>query len=134
MNAILPNTKEVEATDRVIEGLLMTMIHEGPRVIADPDNYEARANIMWAGMLAHNQLLRRRQRPGLGQPTISNMSCRALYDCTHGAGLAVVVPAWMTYNLNHDVMRFAQLASRVWGCSMDFACPGIYRQSRNPVS
>ena len=41
------NTKEVEATDRVIEGLLMTMIHEGPRVIADPDNYEARANIMW---------------------------------------------------------------------------------------
>lgn len=48
------NTKEVEATDRVIEGLLMTMIHEGPRAVADPDNYEARANIMWAGMLAHN--------------------------------------------------------------------------------
>ena len=68
MNAILPTPKRVEATDRVIEGLLMTMIHEGPRVIADPDNYEARANIMWAGMLAHNKLLRRRQRPGLGQP------------------------------------------------------------------
>ena len=45
----LTNTKEVEVTDRLIEALLLTMIHEGPRVIADPDNYEARANIMWAG-------------------------------------------------------------------------------------
>ena len=116
------NTKEVEATDRVIEGLLMTMIHEGPRVIADPDNYEARANIMWAGMLAHNNCCG----VGRGQDWASHdieHELSALYDCTHGAGLAVVVPAWMTYNLNHDVMRFAQLASRVWGCSMDFACP-----------
>ena len=38
----------------MIEALLLTMIHEGPRVIADPNNYEARANIMWAGMMAHN--------------------------------------------------------------------------------
>lgn len=47
-------TKEVEVTDRMIEGLLQTMAHEGPRVIADPDNYQARANIMWAGTMAHN--------------------------------------------------------------------------------
>ncbi|MBQ5436848.1 MAG: iron-containing alcohol dehydrogenase, partial [Firmicutes bacterium] len=50
----LTNTKDVEVTDRLIEGLMLTMIHEGPRVIADPNNYEARANIMWAGMMAHN--------------------------------------------------------------------------------
>ena len=50
----LTNTKEVEVTDRLIEALLLTMKHEGPRVIADPNNYEARANIMWAGMMAHN--------------------------------------------------------------------------------
>ena len=47
----------------------------------------------------------------------------AVYDCAHGAGLAVVFPAWMTYNMKHDVMRFAQLAVRVWGCNMDFANP-----------
>ncbi|SFC65781.1 iron-containing alcohol dehydrogenase [Butyrivibrio sp. YAB3001] len=50
----LTNSKDVEVTDRLIEGLLM--IHEGPRVIENPDNYEARANIMWAGMMAHNNL------------------------------------------------------------------------------
>lgn len=48
------NTPDVEVTDRVIEGLLATMVHEAPRVIADTNCYEARANIMWAGMLAHN--------------------------------------------------------------------------------
>ncbi|MBP5224373.1 MAG: iron-containing alcohol dehydrogenase, partial [Lachnospiraceae bacterium] len=50
----LTNTPEVEVTDRMIEALMTTMVHEGPRVIEDPDNYEARANIMWAGMMAHN--------------------------------------------------------------------------------
>jgi len=47
----------------------------------------------------------------------------ALYDCAHGAGLAVTMPAVFTYVMNHDVMRFAQIAVRVWGCQMDFACP-----------
>ena len=115
-------TKDVEVTDRVIEGLLMTMIHEAPRVIADPDCYEARANIMWAGMLAHNNCC------GVGR--VQDWSSHniehelsAVYDCAHGAGLAVVFPAWMTYNMHHDVMRFAQVASRVWGCPMDFANP-----------
>jgi len=115
-------TKDVEVTDRVIEGLLMTMIHEAPRVIADPDCYEARANIMWAGMLAHNNCC------GVGR--VQDWSSHniehelsAVYDCAHGAGLAVVFPAWMTYNMHHDVMRFAQVASRVWGCQMDYANP-----------
>ncbi len=116
------NTKDVEVTDRVIEGLLSTMIHEAPKVIADPDDYQARANIMWAGMMAHNDCC------GVGrvQDWASHdmeHELSAVYDCAHGAGLAVVFPAWMTYNLHHDVMRFAQLASRVWGCPMDFADP-----------
>lgn len=116
------NTKEVEVTDRVIEGLLMTMIHEGPRVIKDPHNYEARANIMWAGMLAHNNCCG----VGRGQDWASHdieHELSAIYDCAHGAGLAVVFPAWMTYTMEHDVMRFAQVANRVWGCSMDFEHP-----------
>ena len=47
----------------------------------------------------------------------------ALYDCAHGAGLAVTMPAVFTYTMKHDVMRFAQIAVRVWGCQMDFANP-----------
>ena len=46
-----------------------------------------------------------------------------MYDCAHGAGLAVVMPAVFTYNMKHDVMRFAQIAVRVWGCQMDFEHP-----------
>ena len=116
------DTEEVEVTDRMIEGLLLTMIHEGPRVIADPDNYQARANIMWAGMMAHNNSC------GVGRTqdwTSHNIEheLSALYDCAHGAGLAVVMPAVFTYTLEHNVMRFAQAAVRVWGCQMDFTDP-----------
>ena len=120
----LTNSEEVEVTDRLIEGLLLTMIHEGPRVIADPNNYEARANIMWAGTVAHTNLC------GVGRSQDWNShniehELSALYDCAHGAGLAVTMPAVFTYQMNHNVMRFAQVAVRVWGCQMDFAHPEV---------
>ncbi|MBQ9909239.1 MAG: iron-containing alcohol dehydrogenase, partial [Treponema sp.] len=120
----LTNTKEVEVTDRLIEALLLTMKHEGPRVIADPNNYEARANIMWAGMMAHNNSC------GVGRSQDWNShniehELSALYDCAHGAGLAVTMPAVFKYVMNHNVMRFAQVATRVWGCQMDFEHPEV---------
>lgn len=116
------NTKEVEITDRLCEAVLMTMLKEVPRVIEDPNNYEARANIMWAGMVAHNNLV------GVGRDQDWNShgiehELSALYDCAHGAGLAVIFPAWMTYVMDHDVMRFAQFATRVFGCEMNFQNP-----------
>ena len=120
----LTNTKEVEVTDRLIEALLLTMKHEGPRVIADPNNYEARANIMWAGMMAHNNSC------GVGRSQDWNShniehELSALYDCAHGAGLAVTMPAVFKYVMKHDVMRFAKVATRVWGCQMDFDHPEV---------
>ncbi len=118
------NTQDVEVTDRLIEGLLMTMIHEGPKVIADPNNYQARANIMWAGMVAHNNCCGVGRDQDWASHDIEH-ELSALYDCAHGAGLAVVFPAWMEYNMNHDVMRFAQVANRVWGCAMDFQHPEV---------
>lgn len=118
----LTNTKEVEVTDRMIEALLLTMKTEGPRVIEDPNNYAARANIMWAGMMAHNNSC------GVGRSQDWNShniehELSALYDCTHGAGLAVTLPAVFTYVMHHDIDRFAQVAVRVWGCEMDEANP-----------
>lgn len=120
----LTNTAEVEVTDRLIEALLLTMVHEGPRVIENPDNYDARANIMWAGMMAHNNSC------GVGRSQDWNShniehELSALYDCAHGAGLAVTMPAVFTYVMNHDVMRFAQIAVRVWGCQMDYTHPEV---------
>lgn len=116
------NTKEVEVTDRMIEALLMTMIHEAPRALADENNYEARANIMWAGMMAHNNSCGVGRAQDWASHDIEH-ELSAVYDCAHGAGLAVVFPAWMTYTLQHDVTRFAQLAARVWGIPMDFWNP-----------
>ncbi len=115
-------TKEVEITDRLCEAVLLTMIKETPRVIADPENYEARANIMWAGMVAHNNIC------GVGRAQDWNShglehELSGLYDCAHGAGLAVIMPAWMEYVVDTDVMRFAQMATRVWGVQMDFEDP-----------
>lgn len=118
----LTNTKEVEVTDRMIEALLLTMVHEGPRVIDDPNNYEARANIMWAGMMAHNNACGVGREQDWTSHGIEH-ELSAMYDCAHGAGLAVVMPAVFTYNLQHDVNRFAQVAVRVWGCQMDFNNP-----------
>lgn len=116
------NTKNVETTDRLCEAVLLAMKNETPKVIANPNDYEARANIMWAGMVAHNNIV------GVGRDQDWNShgiehELSGLYDCAHGAGLAVIMPAWMTFVYKHDVMRFAQFAVRVWGCDMDFANP-----------
>ncbi len=118
----LTNSKDVEVTDRIIEALMLTLVHEAPRVLDNPDNYDARANIMWTGTLAHNNVC------GVGRSQDWNSHAlehelSAIYDCAHGAGLAVVMPAMFTYVMQHDVTRFSQLAVRVWGCHMDYYNP-----------
>lgn len=116
-------TSDVEVTDRMIEGLLLAIINEAPKVVKDPADYQAQANIMWAGMMAHNNSCG----VGRSQDWASHAmehELSALYDVAHGAGLAVVFPAWMTYMLDRGgVNRLAQLAVRVWGCQMDFKNP-----------
>ena len=118
------NTKNVETTDRLCEAVLKAMIEEAPKVINNLTDYEARANIMWAGMIAHNNIV------GVGR--VQDWASHALehelsswYDCAHGAGLAVITPAWMKFVYKHDITRFCQFAVRVWGCDMNFANPEI---------
>ena len=126
------NTPDVELTDRLSEALLKTIHDSALRAIKNPDDINARANLMWAGMLAHNNSV------GIGRE--QDWACHqmehelsAFYDVAHGAGLAVVVPAWMEYVMEHDIMRFARFAVNVFGCEMDFAHPertarrGIHR-------
>ena len=116
------NTKDVEITDRLCEGIMLTIINEAPKAIADPENYEARANLMWAGMVAHNDICGVGRVQDWGSHQLEH-ELSALYDVAHGAGLAVMFPAWMKFTMKHDVMRFAQLAVRVFGCQMDFQNP-----------
>lgn len=110
----LTNTKDVEVTDRLLEALLITMKNEGPKVIKDPNDYQTRANIMWAGTMAHTNSC------GVGRSQDWNSHAiehelSALYDCAHGAGLAVTMPAVFKYELGHDRARFEQAARRIWG-------------------
>ena len=116
------NTKEVEITDRLCEAVLVTMVKETPRVIEDAYNYEARANIMWAGMVAHNGIVGAGRSQDWNSHSIEH-ELSGLYDCAHGAGLAVIMPSWMEFVMNHNVMRFAQMAQRVFGIPMNFENP-----------
>lgn len=116
------NTKEVEITDRLCEGVLKTIIKELPKVLENPNDYEARANIMWAGTTAHNDICGVGREQDWASHNLEH-ELSALYDCAHGAGLAVMFPAWMTYVMHHDVNRFAQFAVRVWGCEMNYQNP-----------
>ncbi|MBQ6136632.1 MAG: iron-containing alcohol dehydrogenase [Kiritimatiellae bacterium] len=107
-------TRGVAVTDEVCEALMRTVVSEGAKVMRDGRDYDARANVMWAGTLAHNNVC------GVGrvQDWASHgieHELSALYDCAHGAGLAVVMPAWMEFVMDADVARFARFAERVWG-------------------
>ena len=88
----------------------------------DPGNYNARAEIMWAGSLSHNGLT------GTGRQ--GDFACHkmehelgGMFDVAHGAGLAAIWGSWARYVLRHDVGRFAQFAVRVMNCTMDFENP-----------
>ncbi|NLO71516.1 MAG: iron-containing alcohol dehydrogenase [Porphyromonadaceae bacterium] len=116
------NTKNVEITDRICEGIMLTIINETPKALANPNNYDARANLMWAGMIAHNDICGVGREQDWATHQLEH-ELSALYDVAHGAGLAVMFPAWMKYNMKQDVMRFAQFAVRVFGCEMDFQQP-----------
>ena len=112
------NTPEVEVTDRVSEGVLKAIITEAPRVMAEPENYDARANIMWCGTLAHNGICG----TGRQEDWVSHFmehELSAVYGVTHGAGLAVMTPAWMTFMATHNPKKGAQLARRVFDVDIE---------------
>ncbi|MCG8483585.1 MAG: iron-containing alcohol dehydrogenase [Clostridia bacterium] len=124
MERLFSHTKDVEVTDRLLEGVLLTMIKEGKRAMADPNDYEARANIMWAGMIAHNNITGVGRDQDWGTHHMEN-ELSTTYGCSHGAGLAILFPAWMTYAMKQDVNRFVQFAVRIWGCQMNFEDPEV---------
>ena len=116
---------DVALTDHLAEGLLRSVIEAGKVVMDKPDDYEARATLMWASSLSHNGLT------GCGRNFM--MRCHqiehelsGMYDrVAHGAGLAVIFPAWAKYIYKNEkaLPRFCQFAQRVWGIEMDFEHP-----------
>ena len=116
------NERGVDLTDRLCEAILSAVASAAPVALANPTDYDARAQLMWAGMLAHNNSCGVGREADFASHQIEH-ELSAMYDVAHGAGLAVVFPAWMRFQLDHDPSRFAQFAVRVWGCEMDFHRP-----------
>lgn len=101
-------------TDRLSEAALKTCFKYGPIAIKEPDNYEARANLMWTSSIGLNHLFTFGKGGAWSVHPIEH-ELSAFYDITHGDGLAILTPKWMRYVLNDDtVARFAMYARNVW--------------------
>ncbi|NLM97318.1 MAG: iron-containing alcohol dehydrogenase, partial [Halanaerobiaceae bacterium] len=113
---------DVDITDRLLESVLKTMIRAVPLVLNEPENYGLRAQIMWAGAVVHNGLLGTGRIEDWASHMIEH-ELSGIYDVPHGAGLAVVFPAWMKYVYRENIQHFVQYAVRVWGVENDFQNP-----------
>jgi len=96
MERYFTRERHVDLTDHLCEAVMKTIVKNAPLVIEWPENYDARAEIMWAGTLAHNGLLGTGRIEDWGTHMIEH-ELSALYDLTHGAGLAIIFPAWISY-------------------------------------
>lgn len=105
--------ENVELSDRLIEGAVKTILNNAPIAYKDKTNYDAWAEIMWTGTIAHNNLLNMGRIGDWASHQIEH-ELSALYDLTHGAGLAIVIPAWMKYVYKHNIDKFYQFATRVF--------------------
>lgn len=101
-------------SDRFAESLLKTCIKYCPMALKEPDNYEARANLMWASTQALNSLLSCGKGGGWTCHPIEH-ELSAYYDITHGEGLAIITPRWMRYILNDQTVdKFCEYGRNVW--------------------
>lgn len=113
MERYFTQVSNVELTDRLCEATMKTIMSQAVKLVDNPDNYAARAEIMWCGTIAHNDVL--------GTGRIGDWSSHgiehemsAMTDIAHGAGLAIVFPAWMKYVYNDNQGKFLQFATRVF--------------------
>ena len=109
-------------TDAVAEAVMRTVKQCGERVLDDPENYQLRAQIMWAGSLAHNDLTGCGSVWDFATHSIEH-ELSATYGATHGAGLAAIWPHWAEYVLAENPTRFAQFAVNVLDVPNDFKSP-----------
>jgi len=122
MERYFTNDKGVNFTDRLCEATLKTVIYNVPIVLKKPDDYDARAQIMWASTIAHNDLLSTGRTGDWASHGIEH-ELSGIYDIPHGAGLAIVFPAWMRYVYKHNIERFIQFAVNVWNVEPNFESP-----------
>lgn len=113
MERYFTEVENVELSDRLIEGAVKTIINNGTIAYNDNTNYDAWAEIMWTGTIAHNNLLNMGRIGDWASHQIAH-ELSGIYDLTHGAALSIVMPAWMKYVYKHNIDKFYQFATRVF--------------------
>ncbi len=113
MERYFTRVEHVELTDRLIAAGMKTILHNAPIVMANPADYDARAEVMWTGTLAHNTLLHTGRIGDWGSHKVEH-ELSASFDIAHGAGLAIVFPAWMKYAAAQVPRKLAQFATEIF--------------------
>ena len=108
-----------DLTDRIAESILISVIKAGKTLMENPNDYEARATIMWASSLSHNDLTGCGRENALAVHQLEHALSGEFDHIAHGAGLAVLFPAWAKYIYKYKAERFAQFARRVWDVNED---------------
>lgn len=108
------DVQHTDVTDYLLEGATKALFANGPKVLENPKDYDARAEIQWLASIAHNNLLDTGRIGDWGSHRIEH-ELSAFYGITHGEGMAVVLPAWMKYMAGVKPWKIAQFAVRVLG-------------------
>ncbi|MBO6359613.1 iron-containing alcohol dehydrogenase [Enterococcus casseliflavus] len=122
MERYFTSTTDVKLTDKMAEGLLKTVKEEVPKVVANPKDYEVRANLMWAGSLSHNGLLGTGRASDFPVHKIAQ-ELSSNFDAIHGATLTAIWSSWCRYIYKDHINRFAQFAVNVFNVDMNFENP-----------
>lgn len=112
------NVKHVGITDELLEGGMRNIIRYAPRLLEDPKDYDTWSEVMWTGTIAHNNLLDTGRIGDWASHDIEH-ELSGMFDIAHGAGLAIIIPAWMKFTMSHDQSRFVQFAVQVMGVPSD---------------
>lgn len=111
--------KHNDLSDRLLESAMRNIIAYGPLALKHPSDYRYRAEIMWTGTIAHNNLLDQGRVGDWASHDIEH-EISGIYDLAHGAGLSIVFPAWMKYVYKKHIDRFVQFATRVWDVDLTY--------------
>ncbi|MGE5454258.1 MAG: iron-containing alcohol dehydrogenase [Methylocystaceae bacterium] len=122
MERYFTNELNVDLTDRLCEGAMKSVLKNAPLAIEHPDDYNARAEIMWAGTIAHNGFLGVGRVEDWASHQIEH-ELSGMFDIAHGAGLSIIFPAWMKYVYRQNIARMAQFAVRVFDVDYNFETP-----------
>ena len=114
--------KNVDVTDRFCEAIMKSIVYNAPKVMANLKDYDARAEIMWAGSLAHNNLAGTGRVGDFANHMIEH-ELSGFNDVAHGAGLAILVPNWMKHVYKRDPERFVKFAVNVFNIENNFYNP-----------